>query len=111
MKKVIFLAVALMLTAVFATNGQAQNKKDTLKLQAAAASVTSETPGIDGVQNIIRFEQGDASQILNINSSRRFRKSAVNMAYEMYKLGYFDYELYTEFAKSLGIKPRRAVKK
>lgn len=111
MKKFIFLAVALMLTAVFAANGQAQNKKDTLKLQAAAASVTSETPGIDGVRNIIRFEQGDVQKLLNSNSSRRFRKSAVNMAYEIYKLGYFDYESYAEFAKSLGIKPRRAVKK
>lgn len=108
MKKIFFLAVTLLLTAVFATNVQAQNKDEKATLQAAAASVTSDTPATDGVKNLLNFQNGDQTYAVNINSTRRVRKSAVKMAYELYKEGCVSYESYVKFAKSLAIKPRRA---
>lgn len=108
MKKFMLIAVSLLITAVFATNAQAQNKDEKATMQAAAASVTSDTPGMDGVQNLLKFQSGDQTCAVNINSTRRVRKSAVKMAYELYKEGLVSYSAYLQFAESLAIKPRRA---
>lgn len=113
MKKFISLAVVMLLTAVFATNGQAQNRKNTFKkeLQVAEALVTSETPGIDGTGSVANFQQNDIKNLLTSKELRRFRKKIVGAAYELYRLGYFEYGEYVEFSQNLGIRPRRAVKK
>ena len=70
---------ALMLSFVFVSSAQAQENEK--KIRAAATSVTSRTPGIDGAKNFKDFCNGDTKFELTKDSPKGMRKAAVKMSY------------------------------
>ncbi len=102
MKKIV-LAVTLVLSAVFVTNVQAQEKKQ--KTEAAAVSVTTDKPGQDGAKNVKEFQNGETKLMVTRNSSKRKRKQAVKLSYDLYKQGIITYEEHKSFAEDMAIKP------
>lgn len=102
MKKFI-LGATLLLSFVFVSSAQAQEKEK--KIQTAATSVTSRTPGIDGANNVKEFQEGENKLMVTRNSSKQKRKQAVKMSYELYKQGIITYEEHKSLAEDLAIKP------
>ena len=104
MKKIMFWAT-LMLSFVFVTNVQAQ--KNEKEIRAAATSVTSRTPGIDGAKNFKDFCNGDTKFELSKNSPKGMRKAAVRMSHDLYKKGMISYKEHLSLAEKLACKPGR----
>ncbi len=104
MKKIV-LSVMVLALAVSGLQAR-EEKQDTCGIKAGAATVVSDTPGIDGAKNLIAFQFGDVSLVLTKDSPKSQRRQAVKMCYELYKLGKVDYTEYVEFAKMLDIKPK-----
>lgn len=102
MKKIAFWAT-LLLSFVFVSSAQAQEKVK--KIEAAATSVTSRTPGIDGANNVKEFSNGEPKLMVTQNSSKRKRKEAVKLSYELYKQGLITYEEHKSFAEEMSCKP------
>ncbi len=102
MKRIMFWAT-LLLSFVFVSSAQAQENEK--KIRAAATSVTSRTPGIDGANNVKEFSNGETKLMVTKNASKRKRKEAVKLSYDLYKKGEITYEEHLSLTKDLDCKP------
>ena len=105
MKRFVFAALCMLL----AIGVSAANQNDGKKVRAAAATCQGENPGLEGAEILKRFQDGDTTWDLNRESPRQMRKSAVKMAYELYKAEKLSYGEYAQVAADLGFRPKKKI--
>ena len=102
--KRIFFATLCMLLAIGVS---AANQKEDKRVRVAAVANTGDRPALDGIAILKKFQNGDETWDVTKDSSRRMRKKATQMAYELYRKGKLSYQDYAVVAGELGFRPRK----